>query len=410
MEHERMKKIQTPVPQESPIIKPAPDTLPASESGSEFSESRFHYDFSQVPVHEPAPVEPTQGDQLTIEGREFKIGDVHLNEKAALDAKEHQLLFPGPDSAHVCVTGDGRLGYELSHTDPDDPYRWGLLKDIIDDGHLDIFAVSSDKKFPVKEMTGRKETILDRTLSELAAGGASGITLVRRSLYKQIYPAETSFTASSNDDRDQVYYESGGNALAHELFGHLWLALQGVPFLHPESVEEAKARARARGETLSQEEKAEIAIIERRLGTLTGEHKIRDPFGEIYTGTVREYIDRYAGASSGQLESKTQRVSIEWIERTLESFRLALLEPGGLQLSEDQWQMSAKAKLQWEYLCNNYDLLHLSKNPMTKDIIERISTWYGTEFDDQQRVVFRNFVSRNQRLLARHLAFKLPSR
>jgi hypothetical protein len=259
-------------------------------------------------------------------------------------------------------------------------------------------------------MTGREETIHDKSLSEIVFGGASGITLVRRSLYKQIYPAETNFLASSDDDRDQVYYESGGNALAHELFGHLWLALQGVPFLHPESVEEAKARARARGETLSQEEKAEIAIIERRLGTLTGEHEIRDPFGEIYTGTVREYIDRYAGASSGQLESKTQRVSTEWIERTLESFRSELLDPKGLQLSEGQWQMSAKANLQWEFLCNNYDLLHFSENPMTKDIIERISTLYGTEFDDQQRVVFRNFVTGSQRLLARHLRFKLPSR
>ena len=369
----------------------------------------------QTVIRHSASQDQLQFERIRFRGREFEVGDVHLHGRASVDVRQHRVLFTGPDHAHILVTGDGRLGYEVAHTSPADPFRWERLKYIVDNGHVDIFAVTFPGEFRVKEVTPDTRRVVKRTLFSV---GGDGITLPRESLYSRIYPSERTFTASPRDDRDTIYYESGaggcgligGNALAHELFGHLWLAMQGVPFLHPTSLEEAERRAHARGETLSAEERRRVMSREMRLGRLHATHGIRDPFGRIYIGTVREYIERYAGASTTALGSLTLRVSEAHLEAALEEFHRAALAPGGLTRSGRDYAISEEVALQWEYLSNNYEVLwhiregrrpawmpegeHYTPPRLSEPVKRLVVEWYRTEFNDDQRYAFRNLLSR----------------
>ena len=299
----------------------------------------------------------------------FKFGDVKLHGQASLDVRSHGVLLPGPDQAHIAVRDDGLLGYDPGYTTPEDPFRWERLKFVVDNGQADIFAVTSTQSFNVKELSGDTEQIVPTTL---IGHQASGLTVQRKSRYLAIYPMSTlrlleePAVVSADDGRDQIFYETGekgrgtldSNALAHEFYGHYWLALQGVPFVHPPGLEEARKTAESRGQKLTTHQLAIVSLRERLKGTLTEKHNVRDPFGRPFTGTVREYIDRYAGASIGALESPTQNVGEAKLQEALASLRRALLAPGGLVRHADGApEISDAAGLQWEIVSNNYEAL-----------------------------------------------------
>jgi hypothetical protein len=344
-----------------------------------------------------------QFERIRFSGREFEVGDVRLHGQARQDVRQHGVLLPGPDQAHILVTGDGRLGYEVSHTNPDDPFRWQRLREIVDNGHLDIFAVRITDPIEAREVSGTTERVVRPTL--LAIGG-SGLTLLRRAQHQRIFPTEQRFVASPSNDRDRIYYETGargrgligGNALAHELFGHLWLALRGVPFIHPPSVQEAEQEAARGGRQLSVEERARVIVREQRTGTLRAEHGIVDPFGRPFTGTVREYIERYAGASIRALQSPTQHVSEAQLVAALQAFRQAALAPGGLTRSGTSFAVSDQVGLQWEFLSNNYELLRRISAPTpgghtAERVRNQVVRLYRTAFSADQRYAFDQFLS-----------------
>jgi hypothetical protein len=313
---------------------------------------------------------PTQSPKSAkVSASKFKFGDVKLHGQAGVDVRSHGVLLPGPDQGHIAVRDDGLLGYDPDYTTPEDPFRWERLKFVVDNGQADIFAVTSTESFNVKEISGDTERIYPTTLIQHLA---SGLTLERKSRYLAIYPMSTlrvleeGAVISADDGRDHIFYETGekgrgtlgSNALAHELYGHYWLALQGVPFVHPPSLEEARKKAESRGQKVTTHQLAVVSLREKLTGTLTEKHNIKDPFGRPFTGTVREYIDRYAGASIGPLQSPTQNVGEAKLQQALTSLRQALLAPGGLVRHPDGApEISDAGGLQWEIVSNNYEAL-----------------------------------------------------
>jgi hypothetical protein len=307
-----------------------------------------------------------QLERVRVRGREFEVGAVRLHGNAATDVRRHGVLFPGPDQAHVLVTEDGRLGYEVAHTSPDDPYRWFRLREIVDTGALDIHAVATDGQIRVKEVTPQGTQIVQRSLFAL---GGNGVTLPRLERARALGPGVERFAVSPDDSRDRIYYLSdargrsltGGNALAHELFGHYYLALKGVPFVHPPTVEETERR---RGAPLLPEEAARMRVAIARRGTLREEHGVRDPFGRVFVGTVREYIDRYAGATTMAVQSPTQHVSEAFLQELLTGFAPAARAPGALVRTDaGGFEASDAFALHWELLSTNYWLLRLNPAP-----------------------------------------------
>src|SRR5947208_1515727 len=55
-----------------------------------------------------------QRTPVTVQGRTFEVGDIHLNAQADVDVRQRGVLLPGPDQAHLLVTGGRQLGYEVS--------------------------------------------------------------------------------------------------------------------------------------------------------------------------------------------------------------------------------------------------------------------------------------------------------
>jgi hypothetical protein len=189
----------------------------------------------------------------------WKTGDVWADAEAAKQMKTQGGLFSGNDQAHVNVSNKGKLAYDPAHATPEDPFRWSRLKELVDGAHLKIHAVSASEKFKVK--LGGK--VLDRSIEDIRIRArqpqAMGIALP--------VGAEP---GSADPTYDQIYYDKaqGIGALTHELFGHEWLKFKRAPWQHPPAG----------------------SADEATLGTLKSSHGITDPFGNVFEGTVHDYI------------------------------------------------------------------------------------------------------------------------
>ena len=317
----------------------------------------------------------------------WKSGDIVLNNDARADVMERGALFSGGDQAHVNVSNRGRLAYDQDHTMPEDPFRWLRFKEIVDTGHARISAVNSSTKFNIREVVGGKTNKVPRSLDEIKILvkdlSVTGITLVREKAHRAIRakeiaarapapgkapagsagsgtapaaapaapPAPPLETFSDDDAHDQIFYDvSERSALAHEFFGHLWLAARGVPFLHPA-----------------------VASEEALMGTLSARHGITDPFGRTFTGTVRSYISQFIEARSAETRnvqkpgqkqptqvtvprSPTEQVSKQQFADAVIAFGAAAGK-GGLGKQGNKLQFSAEVAQQWRLMSDNYALL-----------------------------------------------------
>jgi len=319
-------------------------------------------------IRHAAPRGSIQCARRTVRGRVFEVGDVLLNNLADTDVRTHGVLLPGPDQAHIVVTGDKRLGYEVSHTTPDDPFRWQHLKDIVDSASLDISGLSSTADFAVREVAPNVDQVVQRNLIFLGAGG---ITLPRLSQQRTINPTATTFVASADNARDKIFYDTGAqgrglfgsNSLAHELFGHYWLAMRGVPYQHGRQ--------------------------------LTAAHGISDPLGRPFAGDVNTYISNFAGASGTALQSPTQRVSTQFLNDALTW--LMTNGPSGLTLSNNVGAASSDFGRNWEIVSQNYDILRVGpQGPAAPSLQSAVGVvnwfvgWYNTSLSLDQKRAFRS--------------------
>src|SRR6185436_11516180 len=194
----------------------------------------------------------------------WKSGDVSVNPDAMNQITTKGGLFSGKDQGAVRIN-NGKLEYDQNYTNPEDPFRWSRLKEVIDKGHLQISGVSSGTKFKVQD----PGAIVERSIAEIKVMvgdlSVTGITLKHGD-------------TSPDPVYDQIFYDSsvGLEALAHELFGHEWLSLKGVPWVHPKPG----------------------APEEKTKGTLLPQHQVTDPFGTVFSGTVHDYILKYIESKS----------------------------------------------------------------------------------------------------------------
>lgn len=263
----------------------------------------------------------------------WKVGDVFINPTAATQIKTQGGLFSGNDQAHVNVSARGKLAYDPGNTAPEDPFRWSRLKDIVDRGHLKIWAVSDQKKFKVQETPAGPP--VDNSLADIRSivqdQSVMGIALKVGG-------------KSPDPSYDQIYYDEkqGIGALTHELFGHEWLALMGAPSVHPRAG----------------------SVDEKTTGTLLPVHKITDPFGNVFSGTVRAYIAKYieslgtkvnmtstAGQQMMVPASPTQQVGVEVLTKAFSD--LTTQAVGGLTKNA----YSGHVAQTWRIICNNYDVM-----------------------------------------------------
>lgn len=259
--------------------------------------------------------------------------DVHVNQLARQQIMSGGGLFSGNDQQHITVSAGGVLTYDTAWTAPEDPFRWAHLKDVVDGGHLKIAAVGAADQFAMRDAPGtppvqRSITEIRIMLNDLSV---MGITLRVGG-------------QSADPTYDMIFYEGaqGVGALSHELFGHEWLAVRGAPSVHPPAG--------------SAEEAAK--------GTIGPANMITDPFGNVYSGTVRAYIAKYAESlgssvkvttSAGQAttvpRSPTQGVGATAYSKAFTD----LAAQAGSGLSKTRY--SGPVAQAWRGICNNYDLM-----------------------------------------------------
>jgi hypothetical protein len=311
----------------------------------------------------------------------FKFGQLHLAKGVLKDIGESLLI---EDKAFIKYHGDS-LGYDPNYKKPFDPFRWDKLKDIIDSNEkIQVDKKSLTDRIPMLEITtqGPKETTFSLVDPERGLA-VEGITLITESLYKSIYPHDTEFISVSREkDIHHIYYsgdvstKSADNPLAHELLGHLWLALKHVPFLHPKKDKNIKA-----------------------MGTLREEHNISDPLGQRYTGTVETFIDKYINPKmqgTAGSSSPTLHVSREMLQSALEDFKRVFLKNARGKLNGD-WHYEPVIEKPWREIGNNYNLAPKAdsgKGVITQlNIQQNLDEWYKT-LDVDHQFVFLKFLEK----------------
>lgn len=286
--------------------------------------------------------------------------------KRARDAVLHGgALLPGEDNAHIVLRDDGLLGYDPDYANPSDPFRWEKMKFIVDSGaKVRVDKVSITDEFDTLLVGNGEPKKLRRSLIQIPA---EGLTLTTVAIQRALQP-QGILMASAESDTNQVFFSTqlsdpSSSSLAHELFGHLYLALKGVPFQHPNKPEDIKTR-----------------------GTLSGKHGIKDPLGGTYTGTVQDYIDQYVGSSTfSALKSPTQFVSRNQLRSALNSFKKDFGAGAQGKLNGD-WSVPPSLDLSWEIIGANYTVAETADPALVTSIEDELATWYGTLTVDQQYV------------------------
>jgi len=272
--------------------------------------------------------------------RVFTIGELRFTHDAREDVLKHGALLPGADQAHTIFSGD-RLGYEDGYT-PTDPFRWSKIKDLIDsDQKILVKKVSLGDPIDVLFFSAGANSVVHDRMTQL------GLTLPTLKLQQALAQGQKSFTASPISDTHLVLYTTAlgdpdESSLAHELLGHLWLAMKGVPFAHPKKP-------------------ADVAAF----GTLTAAHKILDPFGNVFTGTVQDFITTFVGSEQGMaFKSPTQNVSAQAIPVSLGGFETGFENKASGTLN-GKWDVPTAVAEQWEILSNNYAIIPNPATPTT---------------------------------------------
>jgi hypothetical protein len=294
------------------------------------------------------------------------FGQVVFDQQARNALLKGGALLPGDDATHIGLGDDGRLGYDASYGEPTDPFRWEKVKFLIDSGEkILIRKVSLGDIVTVRFITKDKSEDRPIMLKD------PGLTLPIESLQRRIYPTKPEVTASPSSDTHHIFFttditDAARSSLAHELLGHMWLALKGVPFVHPK-------------------QQPEIALR----GTLEEKHKITDPFGNIYTEPVREFIDRYIGAEQfSVLKSPTQFVGRRLLERALVKLKSEFSAKAKGKLN-GEFEIPDDIALIWETISINYEIAETADPKLQKSTEEDLTKWYSTLDVDKQYVFIR---------------------
>lgn len=325
----------------------------------------------------PAAPQPTAGEKAattlrtnlrqnvqsrTQGSRTFTIGGVRANARARQDILAGDLLMSKADTAHLQFFGD-QLGIESGFQSSGDPFRWKQLETIIAEGDVEIIAIDRSKDFKVIEVSRAGRTgPVDRSL---ALVGGNGATAIRASLQSAVgAPSGRGVSFVSATSRDQVFYRPGSPSIAHELFGHVWLAMHGVPSGHGES--------------------------------LQGTTSIQDPLGGTFTGQVDDFIGEMI-QTPGKKESRSAGLTQAALDQAITAFTDQLVKPGAFVVELGAPKMSKPLGAAFDALRPFYDLLLLNRAAHAADLdnlARRVAT-ARAKMDPDQRAHFDQIVEDN---------------
>jgi hypothetical protein len=349
----------------------------------------------------------TQQVDVTVGTRRMRItvGALEFNTDARDDVMRGGALLSGPDQARIGFARLGPtrlfLGYDATHTSPVDPFRWSKLKEMID-ADLAVLIRKTPVLGPISSLFIRGTT--RTTMNDLLR--ANGLTLPTEALHTAVYPSAPDRLVSTDASVSHLHYSTSlsgvaDSSLSHELFGHMWLAFKRVPFLHP-----------------SQNNPIAVAQI----GTLTAAHNILDPFGNVFTGPVETFIDRFIGSRATIVASPTLHVGPQLLLAAVQQFE-ALFPAQATGTMNGPWSVPNPVGEQFEYISNNHAAApprsRLASPPpaivptdVNQAIIERyLAAWYGVQTPVRQYIFLRFVRSlRNQSNRVGALASTLASR
>ena len=357
-------------------------------------------EFDRAPPRKQPPPCPRTVTIKVGKGRQkLVVGELRFSKDAKTHLLRHRTLLDPPDRNFIGWWGD-QLGYDPNYKDPADPFRWEKLKFIIDSCQkIRIEHVKMLKSLSLLEVkTDSTTNTVTRTAfkTSLKALGASGLTVTTEALNRSIYPNEPVTHVSLKADTHFVFYETTSplsspdvNALAHELFGHLWLALRKAPYVHPKDAADIKAR-----------------------GTIDSAHNILDPFGNTYSGTVEDYLRKYVNRNfAASLHNPTLNVGPALYAKAFGDFTGAFDTKASGTLN-GAWTADGSVYTHWESVGTNFELAPATQQSgVSQASIEKDATdWYAKQNQDKQYVFLRFLMDFNADMRRRaQLSAKLLS-
>ncbi|WP_109435643.1 hypothetical protein [Aquimarina sp. AU119] len=201
--------------------------------------------------------------------RSTKDNSLDSDENIQRKIIEHGIRLKSGARAHIFSTSeflfnpntklyyrDGLLKLK-SNPKPDDPFRWKILNALINKD-IKINNIKIHSRIPFSDFISGKE---EKRKVPLSNFGGNGRTFPTYTISKKNYPNNTNhFGCSSKKNISEIYYNrKSKGTLAHEFFGHMYLAQKGATYLHQDSL-----RSKS----------------------------IIDPFGNPFIGTVIQFIDK----------------------------------------------------------------------------------------------------------------------
>jgi hypothetical protein len=296
-----------------------------------------------------------------------KFGGLRVEKPAVQDLLNASALVQGTDQTHISIKGD-QLGYDPSYSTPEDPFRWSKLREIIDSGEKVLIRKgSTGRNIPVRLFVKGKAT---KTTMPLQLGE----TLLSDA-FLQDHGLPLDGFVSMDSKESHIWYSdltqpAGTNSMAHELYGHFWLALQGVPYIHG----------------------AEDKIDPSKQKTT-----VLDPLGAQYAGTVDDFIDRFAAAKNfSKFQSGTMMISPTHYPTELKLFKKEFAASSGNVTNTAKWSVSNDADLQFSFILESYDLATTAKSKASSaqavdraQIENDLTTFYASLKPDLQAVFLR---------------------
>jgi len=251
------------------------------------------------------------------EGSSILVKSEHLRSPEVWTDKS---MLPLDDFKHMRFTESGYLQIDMNYKSPKDPFKWEMLKSLVGSKEpVVIDEIDWTDKITgeaVERQPGDRITTIQQLKFGLPELGGEGITLLSRSLQRKVFgglmgPELTPLqltdggiafkfygTNSASDDVSKIFVlkesiqeklvGNPGHILAHELFGHFYLATRGAHYEHGNIPRWADPGLYARF----------------RLSTDAG---IPLPDGGLYQGSIKDWIDDFAAPSDAK----------EWIQGIL---------------------------------------------------------------------------------------------
>lgn len=325
----------------------------------------------------------------------YRYGSATFDETAQ---RALRLVLPEADAAHLTFDGE-TLGYDRTYEAPVDAPKWRKLTRIVEESGthpVHVRAVSASQAISTTEVDLEGGAVVGETDATVSLAGltANGLTLPSRDLLTNAYTTGTEPISPSGDRSLVLFDVSSADSISHELFGHFWLYLQGAPAQHGERIPQGSG--------------------------------VRGPLGEEFTGSVDEYIRRFADAGriAGEVQSQTAGVGWYDVFQLREDLRAAIVREDNVTVSDGIRKFVPSVRRIWGRLFNAYEAIETARSrdeyvlprPLVAahrlamdGTLEELAAVFESELDDDQQRATRGILQHGPKGLRDEFFEKLPS-